>query len=271
MNYIEIIISKIEKENKELLIALISEYEHNGILEEEEQLKVYFPADSFPEDEIKEICHQFSKDIEINTIIEKNWNEQWEKDFEPVIIDSFCGIRADFHLPLKQVEHELIVTPKMSFGTGHHATTYLMIKMMSGLDFVGKSVLDFGCGTGVLAILAEKMGATQILAIDNDEWAVENTEENILRNACNKIQVNINPIEEITDIYDIILANINRNILLRYMELFPKLLNPKGKLLLSGILFEEDYSTIKKSAQAVGLNFISVSNKEKWAAMLLEK
>ena len=123
------------------------------------------------------------------TIEETNWNQVWESSFEPVVVDDFVAVRADFHEPIKGIKHEIVITPKMSFGTGHHATTYMMLEQMGKLDFKDKRVLDFGTGTGVLAILAEKMGAKKIIAIDNDEWSIENANENIKRNNCVAVEL----------------------------------------------------------------------------------
>ncbi len=122
----------------------------------------------------------FSKTI----IEETNWNQVWESNFDPVIVDDFVAVRAHFHEPIKNVQHEIVITPKMSFGTGHHATTYMMMQQMRELDFAGKNVFDFGTGTGVLAILAEKLGAQKVIAIDNDDWSIENADENVKRNNC---------------------------------------------------------------------------------------
>src|SRR5205809_7074705 len=142
-------------------------------------------------------------------IAEQNWNSIWEENFQPVIIQNAVAIRAHFHQPITTVQHEIIITPKMSFGTGHHATTYLMLEQMTSIDFAGKSVLDYGTGTGVLSIYAEKLGAAAITAIDNDEWSINNAAENIQQNNCKKINLALGNKPPAKHIYQVELANIN--------------------------------------------------------------
>src|SRR5205085_7037613 len=139
--------------------------------------------------------------------------EEWEKNFERVIIDDFVAIRAPFHKPIQKVTHEIVITPKMSFGTGHHATTFMMIQQMQDVDFKNKKVLDFGTGTGILAILAEKLGATKITAIDNDEWSISNANENIKTNNCRNIQLLLSDSPMLSQKFDVILANINKSVI----------------------------------------------------------
>lgn len=171
-----------------------------------------------------------------NIIEEENWNQQWEKQLDPVIVNNFAGIRPSFHEPLKNVKHELVITPKMSFGTGHHATTFLMIELMEQLDFKDKIVVDFGTGTGVLSILAEKCGASKIIALENDEWSINNAKENVEYNHCHRIIIRqqddlsgINPV-------DILLANINLNVLKNNSHGIGLTLKKDGFLLASGFL-----------------------------------
>jgi ribosomal protein L11 methyltransferase len=183
-----------------------------------------------------------------------------------VIVDDFVAIRADFHEPVRGVEHEIIVTPKMSFGTGHHATTYMMIQQMRQIDFTGKRVFDFGTGTGILAILAEKMGAKKIVAVDNDDWSIENAGENIQRNNCSLIELRKANDPGMDSSFDIILANINKNVIL---ENFPTIINQLaegGVLLLSGLLKEDEYDIFRKSIE-YSLQLIQTTVRDNWLAL----
>ena len=179
-NYIQIEFQEISRqEQSEILIAQLSEIGFEGFEENENKLKHLFLKRILMKVFLQIYCSSLQLAF-IKTIIEEtNWNEVWESNFDPVIVDDFVAIRADFHEPIKDVQFEIIITPKMSFGTGHHATTYMMMQQMREIDFTGKTVFDFGTGTGVLAILAEKLGAENVLAIDNDEWSIENAAENI--------------------------------------------------------------------------------------------
>lgn len=203
-------------------------------------------------------------DVVINEIAQRNWNADWESAFEPVHIEGFCTIRAGFHAADTSVQHEIVITPRMSFGTGHHATTRLMIKEMSELEFSGKDILDFGTGTGVLAILAKKLGAASVMAIDNDEWSYENTLENIAANGISGIEVDKGSFELAKERkFDIILANINRHILLEYMRHMYGALRTGGVLLMSGIL-QQDEQSVKAAAIDAGFGNYAISVEDKW-------
>ena len=175
-----------------------------------------------------------------SVIEQQNWNAQWESSFEPIVINDFVAIRAGFHKPNKNVKHEIIITPKMSFGTGHHATTYMMIEQMQSLNFSNKTVVDFGTGTGILAILAEKMGAISIDAIDYDEWSIENARENVAANNCDKI--NLIKAETISTgtVYDLILANINLNVILLNLPVIKDISKKGSQILLSGFIASDE-------------------------------
>ena len=176
MNSIQITIQA-NDEQQEILISQLDELSANGFEQTEDSLIAYFSENNFESYEVNRLLHNYS--FTMTTIKEQNWNQVWESNFQPVIVDDFCAIRADFHEPIQNMEHEIIITPKMSFGTGHHATTYMMIEQMAKIDFTGKTVFDFGTGTGILAILAEKLGAASVSAIDVDVWSIENAKENI--------------------------------------------------------------------------------------------
>lgn len=170
----------------------------------------------------------------------QNWNAVWESGFEPVVVEGFCTVRADFHPPATETPYEVVITPKMSFGTGHHATTRLMMEQLRDLPVRDSAVLDFGTGTGVLAILAEKLGAASVLALDNDAWSVENAAENLVTNGSARVAVRAGSLEEAYgQEFDLVLANINRHILLRYFPRFAALLRPGGRLVMSGLLLED--------------------------------
>lgn len=171
----------------ELLVPALEAIGFEGFVEEDEVLKAYIPEDKWDQAAFEQFAQEHlseeqRKGLLRNDLEERNWNEAWESSFEPVVIGDFCAIRADFHLPVEGVEQEIIITPKMSFGTGHHATTHLMIEYMESLPMEGGSVVDFGTGTGVLAILASKLGAKEVWAVDNDTWSIENAQENVKRN-----------------------------------------------------------------------------------------
>ena len=176
------------------------------------------------------------------------------------------GVRADFHKPLTGVEHEIVITPKMSFGTGHHATTYLMLREMKKISFLGKKVLDFGTGTGVLAILAEKCGASEILALDNDDWSIANAAENISQNDCSRIKLLLSENLLRESVYDIILANINRHVLLDNMEVLSKILSATGILLMSGVL-AEDRGLMEDTARKFRLKMVGIEEKDNWLCL----
>lgn len=271
MNSIEIRFKNISEEQAALLSGLLSGYNHNGILEEDNSLCVYFAQDEFPEDDIQALAHDMKLEPEISVIAEKNWNREWEQHFSPVVVDDFCAVRAGFHQPIAGVQHELVINPKMSFGTGHHATTFLMMQQIAKLDLKGKNVLDFGCGTGILSILAEKLGAASVMAIDIDDWSIQNAKENLALNNCHHIEVKNEALSTFSCRFDCIFANINRNVLLDGMPSLAGLLPQGGFLLLSGILWEKDETDIKASAAAEGLTFIEGNHKDAWAALLFQK
>ena len=262
MNTIQIKI-KASVEDQEILISELENLS-TGFEQTDDELIAYFDELKFESYEVNKILESF--EFKMETLQEKNWNEIWEQNFNPIQIGDYCAIRADFHPAINGVQYELIITPKMSFGTGHHATTYMMIEQMRSLDLTDKSVLDFGTGTGVLAILAEKKGASNILAIDNDEWSIENTKENIEKNKCEMIDV------ELTSIlpkgkFDIILANINKNVLLENMEQLKECMDRNGYLLMSGLL-KTDEDDIMEASRSVELQLKNKTVRDNWISLL---
>jgi len=262
-NYIQASILIKESAQSDILIALLSEKGYEGFEETDGALKAFIKEELFVEGELKALVEMFELGYTIAVIHPQNWNAGWESSFEPVVVDDFVAVRAGFHQPNPTVQHEIIITPKMSFGTGHHATTYMMIAAMEGIEFRGKSVLDFGTGTAVLAILAEKVGAAKVLAIDNDNWSIENAKENIAANHCDKIQ--IQKVEQIPagQPFDIILANINLNVIVAAMPALASALNQGGMILMSGFLRSNE-EEITRSLSHYGLRLLTVIHKGDW-------
>jgi ribosomal protein L11 methyltransferase len=250
--YIQIEFPNISIEQAEILIAVLSGSGFEGFEEEANNLKAFIRANDFDETILDKVIHQFNIPFTKSIIKEANWNQLWESNFQPVVIEDlilnkpWVSIRADFHNPIAGVKHEIIITPKMSFGTGHHVTTCMMIQQMSEIDFKGKTVFDFGTGTGILSILAEKLGAAKIVAIDNDEWSIKNAAENLQLNNCSKTQLKKKDAAPIMQ-FDIILANINKKVILDNFSSLINHLNPKGVLLVSGLLTDDEKDILKKT------------------------
>jgi ribosomal protein L11 methyltransferase len=261
-SYIELQIGPIDQQTMELLVARLAEIGYDGFMEEEQTLKAYINASLFDAPLVDHLKAELGFTYSISLIREENWNAIWESSFEPVIIDDYVAIRADFHKVVKNVEHEIVITPKMSFGTGHHATTFLVICEMRKWDWCNKDVLDFGTGTGILAILAAKSGASSVLAIDNDPWSFENATENIARNKAGNIHLVLGGEIPPHTGFDIIIANINRHILLEHAQTLCKSLNKGGTLLLSGIL-REDLEQIESAFAVLGKP-VRVTEKNNW-------
>ena len=257
----------------EILMAELIEVGFDSFTEETDGILGYIQKDLLVESELKNLDIFENQEVQIEyTFAEMpniNWNEEWEKNFDPINIEDQVLIRAEFH-ETQNIPHEIIIQPKMSFGTGHHATTYLMIQQMLDMDLKDKTVLDMGCGTSVLAIFAKQMGAGKTLAIDIDEWSVENSIENAARNNVEFI------IEQGTaenlgkENYDVILANINRNILISDIPTYVSILNEGGKLLLSGLCFF-DVDDILEVCNAENLTLEKKIQREEWISLLLSK
>jgi ribosomal protein L11 methyltransferase len=263
MNYIKITIQA-NMEQQDILISFLSDLDVMGFEQSDTYLTAYFDEQNFRSFEITKTIKGY--DFQISTITAKNWNDEWEADFNPVVIDDFCAIRAQFHKPITKTQYDIIITPKMSFGTGHHATTFMMIAQMKDLDFINKVLLDFGTGTGVLAILAEKLGASNITAIDIDDWSIENATENAVVNNCSKINFKLSSI--IPDKkFDIILANIIRNTIMDYLPELKKALNENGFLLLSGLLVNDEKDIIQLCINH-NIQLVRRLEKNQWISLL---
>ncbi len=266
--HIELAIAVADQQLKDILIALLTEAGAEGFEEGRDYLKVFIPEWNFDEPSYKQIIEQNCLKYSISVIEDRNWNADWEAGFQPVTIDDFCIIRAAFHEANPAVQHNIIITPKMSFGTGHHATTHMMVKAMGGIAFNGSKVFDFGTGTGVLAILAEKLGAENITAIDNDAWSIENAEENFNSNNCAKILLISSEVIPVEEVYDVILANINRNIILQNMGAIKQHLAKDGVVLLSGLL-SGDEAVIMEEARSQDLTISQRFEMSGWICLLL--
>ncbi|MGY5849873.1 50S ribosomal protein L11 methyltransferase [Salegentibacter sp. F14] len=258
----------------EILIAELGYLGFESFVEEDDGVTAYIPVEEYEEDLLAQVHILQSDEVEIsysrNEIEKVNWNQEWEKNFTPIVVDDRCSIRATFH-PSTETEYEIVIDPKMSFGTGHHATTHLMIQHILKNDFIDKNVLDMGCGTGVLAILASMKGAHIVDAIDIDNWCYQNSLENVERNNCDNVSVEEGGAELLEGRkYHIIMANINRNILLRDLPVYVASLENKGELYLSGF-YEEDVSAIRKSCEELGLNYIEHLEKNNWVAVKFSK
>ena len=257
----------------EILMAELIEIGFDSFTEEYDGILGYIPEELFSEDALKSIPLMNNPDVEISysfaLMPNINWNEEWEKNFTPINVENKVLIRAEFHQENPNL-HEIIIQPKMSFGTGHHPTTHLMIQQMLDMDFMDKKVLDMGCGTSVLGIFAKQKDASEVVAIDIDEWSVENSIENAERNNV-KLRISQGTADNLGDEdFDIILANINRNILISDIPTYVSVLRDKGKLLLSGLCFF-DVEDILEVCDKQGLRLINKRQREEWCSLLLEK
>ncbi len=257
--------------NREILIAELAESGFESFTETEEKVEAFIQSGMFSDDLIAQISpspyHSFSYTYIIENIPDQNWNEIWEKNyFKPLLIKDECLIRAPFHTEYPSTRYEIVIEPRMAFGTGNHETTYLMISEILELNLRGKKVLDMGCGTGVLGILASMKGAKEIKAIDIDENACNITLENIKYNHISNIEVKLGGADLLgNENYDYIFANIQRNILLQDLPLYVRALNNEGIVIMSGF-YLSDLETLKLKAESLGMHFINHKEKNNWVA-----
>jgi ribosomal protein L11 methyltransferase len=259
----------------EILMAELAEANFDTFLENENGFEAYVEEDKYDKALVEAIRDKYEAstplEFSFSTIAKRNWNEEWEKSYAPIIVDDKCLIRATFHHPEKKYPYEIIITPKMSFGTGHHQTTYLMVKNALNINHRDKRVIDAGCGTAILSIMASKLGAKEVQAFDIDEWSVTNGNENREINHCHNIDIQQGKITEVnlTGKFDIILANINKNVLLNEIRIYSTYLNKEGLLLLSGF-FTLDIPDLLKEASFYNLKEVRRDERETWAALLLQ-
>jgi ribosomal protein L11 methyltransferase len=275
MRFYEFRFEPIEGESlMDLLVGELLEFGFESFSEEENMLIAYLPESGYRNNLLKDL--DFFKDhpgvkISEDLLEDKNWNEEWERNYQPVTIAGKCHVRAPFHEPEPGILFEIVIEPKMAFGTAHHETTQLMATWLMDLGVKGKEVLDMGCGTGILAILANKMGARCVIGIDNDEWAWQNALENFRLNGVESGEVIHGDSHQIeSGRYDLILANINRNILLQDLEIYTRGLKKGGQILLSGF-YESDRNAIEMESLEAGLNFTGIRTLNNWAVMLFKK
>jgi len=254
----------------EILVAELGEKAFESFIETEFGVTAYVQKTLWNENILDDIyilnSPEFTISFAVEEIAQVNWNEEWEKNFEPIDVDGICHVRAPFH-PKTDAEFDIIIEPKMSFGTGHHETTHMMIQQLLNNDLTNKKTLDMGCGTAILAILAEMKGAKPIDAIDIDEWCYLNSIENAERNNCKEISVYEGDASLLADKkYDVIIANINRNILLNDMATYVSCLNQKGLLFLSGF-YQEDISAIDACCIELGLKLEKRLERNNWVSL----
>jgi ribosomal protein L11 methyltransferase len=255
----------------EILIAELGYAGFESFVENKEGVIAYIQKEEFKEDILDDIfilkSDEFNIEYQKEEIEQVNWNSEWEKNFNPILIDDTVYIRAPFHNKLPNIKYDIVIEPKMSFGTGHHETTHMMVKHLLNIDFKDKKVLDMGCGTGILAILAEMLGANPIDAIDIDNWCYLNSVENAERNQCKNISVFEGDASLlINKKYDVIIANINRNILLNDIKTYANSLNENGILLLSGF-YQEDIPIIDAEVSKFNLKLQTIEERKNWVAL----
>lgn len=277
MNYTEVTftIEPYAEAIADALIAELGNIGYDGFSYTEAGFMAYIPCKEYDEEKIStlELLQYFSESYRITrtaqVIEDQDWNKVWEENFTPIVVDNRIQVRAGFHDPIPGIEYEIIIEPKMSFGTGHHSTTALMLgTILERVENIrDKRVLDMGCGTGILSIMAAKVGAREVTGIDIDEWAYNNAMENIRNNQQNNITIRIGDASLLKEeqAFDVILANINRNILLNDMEHYVEKLNPQGLLIMSGF-YLQDLPMIQEKAEKLGLSYQNYHEDKQWVA-----
>jgi len=257
---------------KEILFALMSQIGFEGFVEGEDDIQAYIEEQRFSSEEWNQLIDKLSAiNIKVqyhyHLTEDQNWNEEWEKKFSPVVVDEGVLIRAPFHNSQDDLKYTLVIEPKMSFGTGHHHTTRLMIRAMGRMGVEGKRILDMGCGTGVLGIYGCLKGASRVLGVDFDQWAYENALENVARNGAASMEVRLGDVGVLDqEMFDIILANITRNTLVRDMSAYTSHLVDEGRILVSGIL-AEDAQYVLNEAYRCGLHHENTEEESNWISL----
>lgn len=260
----------------DILSAMLAEIGFESFVRGEDALEAYIPQPLFSQSALQQVLTDLPLEVEISysihTLEDKNWNEEWEKNyFKPIVIEDECCIHSSFHQPDKACRYPIVIDPKMSFGTGHHQTTLLILKEILAMELNGKSVLDMGCGTGVLAILAAMKGAAPVTAIDIDEWAYHNAVENVGLNGMTSIRIEQGGAELLgAERYEVIFANINRNILLQDMPRYEAVMEKGGVIVMSGF-YLDDMPAIRARANELGLSFDHLREMDRWVATTFVK
>ena len=272
MDYVQIALVLPSGDKRDWLLAELSEMGFESFQEEDDQLIVFHPQADWDQGMLaisfRDLAEQQNLSWSVATIGAQNWNALWESNFSPIRVGDFCGIRADFHPPQTNIQYEIVINPEMAFGTGHHATTHMMIELMSGIVFTQKKVLDYGTGTGVLALLASFLGSVIIDAVDIEKAAFENTQKNAQRNQVDNIRVIHGTLESVVDAgYQIILANINRNVILDTLPALRNKIEANGILLVSGIL-QQDQEQVEQAAIQAGFILKGQLVRNGWVAMV---
>ena len=253
----------------DMFVTMLADFGFDSFMDDDFGLKAYCSADKRDDLAVENLLSEPAFfDIQLLNVEEmpdKDWNEVWEASYQPVVVNERCRVRAPFHEPDTSFEFDLVIEPKMSFGTANHETTSQIISLMLETDFQGKTVLDMGSGTAVLAILAKKLEAARTVAIDNDEWAYRNAFTNCELNGIGDIEIILGDANSIEGMFDVVLANINRNILLRDMHLYVAAMSPKAHIFFSGF-YTEDLESIKAEAERLGLSYHRHLSRNNWVA-----
>lgn len=265
-------ISKAESYQIDLLIDLLGSLGFDSFNDLDDGFDAFIESDSFSEESMLAALNEFEEEIcytfVVSVVPQENWNQKWEENFSPMTVLNQCHVRATFHQPQPQFMYEIVIDPKMAFGTGHHQTTTLMMEYILQTDVHNKHILDMGCGTGILAILASKKGAKSLVAIDYDPLSYESTIENTVLNKVNNVKAICGGKEVIPEeIFDIIFANINRNILLDQMSVYSKSLDKGGRIFFSGFYEEPDLAIILESCNANNIIYVGHKTKDNWVAL----
>ncbi|CAN5468139.1 50S ribosomal protein L11 methyltransferase [soil metagenome] len=275
MNYMELQL-RLSPDYTDILTAELAELGFESFVETDEGLNAYITEPDFDEKAVQELIAKYDSQTaiayEVSSLEKRNWNAEWERDYEPIEVASQVRVRASFHELDARFRYDIVINPKMSFGTGHHETTAMMLEQQLSLDFADKAVLDVGSGTGILAVLAAKMGAQDVLAFDIEEWAVENARENAELNDCPQVTVFQGTIADVdpSNRYDLVLANINRNVLLAEIPTYTDLLKTDGYLLVSGF-YEHDAPDIQQKAIEAGLRPVRSMTNREWTSLVFQK
>ncbi len=273
MDFVEVDI-RCQEDLKDLLTAELYQLGYESFLDTNRGFKAYQPLKNHNPEILEQLFERYAlaSSFKLKKLVDQNWNEIWEKTFEPIEIDDKCRIRASFHQSRSNFPHEIIIDPKMAFGTGHHETTRQVIRFQLNIDHVDKTVMDLGCGTGILSILAEQLGAREIVAVDCDPYAVNNTVDNMVLNSCFNISVKEGTVNDLAADcrFDIIYANINKNVLLSELPLYHQGLVSHGTLILSGF-YTFDLPDIVNKCEALGLKLENQTAESQWACLKLRK